>query len=267
MKKFETLEDLPTDHFKMPPPYWRSSGTIFHIIDALEDLCKLLNELINILPNINCLLDEYFKINPNEDEDEDNEKYGDICEPLWIIESKIKLKCELAVFMSAIEVEDLLNKTSVYNLDKDISESIEKLSPIEKFLIISTSLTKESAKNANIFQSLKKLISWRNSYAHGHCTDRPVKSLRHNHLISPEYYPTVPKEIEHMINQLNGYILISEYLRKISINEYTKGKSVHDNEIKDFLMEIKKYEFIYENNGEVYDLEYKKQENIKDTKK
>ena len=48
MKKFETLEDLPTDHFKMPPPYWRSSGTIFHIIDALEDLCKLLNELIKM---------------------------------------------------------------------------------------------------------------------------------------------------------------------------------------------------------------------------
>jgi hypothetical protein len=60
-----------------------------------------------------------------------------------------------------------------------------------------------------------------------------------------------------MINQLSSYLLISEYLRKISINEYTKGKSVHDNEINDFLMKIKKYEFTYKNNGDVYDLKYK----------
>jgi hypothetical protein len=56
LKEFETLEDLPTDHFKMPPPYWRSSGAIFHIIDALEDFCNSLNELLQILPDINYLL-------------------------------------------------------------------------------------------------------------------------------------------------------------------------------------------------------------------
>jgi len=260
-KDFETVADLPNDPFKMPPPYWRSSGTIFHITDALDDLCISLKKLIELLPKINYLLDEYYKQNP--DVDDDNGEFSDICEPLWEIESKIKLKCELSIFMSAIEIEDLLNQISVYNLHKDISESIEKLSPTEKFLIIATSLTEVSVKDSHQFQALKKLISWRNAYAHGHCTDRPAKSLRHNHLISPEYYPTLPKEIEHMLIQIDGYITISEYLRSISINEYTGGTSYHDEEIKKFLKEVRKYNFLYDNNGEIYELEYLESSNNK----
>ncbi len=252
-KEFETVADLPNDQFKMPPPYWRSSGTIFQIADALDDLCILLKKLIIILPDTNSLLDEYYE---QTDDNEDNEKFSEICDPLWEIESKIKLKCELSVFMSTIKIEDLLNQISVYNLNKDISESIEKLSPTEKLLIISATLTDTSIKDSEPYQALKKLTSWRNTYAHGHCTDRPSKSLRHNHLISPEYYPTVPKEIEHMIMQLNGYFILIKYLSSISINEYTSGTTYNDEEILDYLKEIKKYNFIYENNGEIYELEY-----------
>lgn len=250
-----TVADLPNDPFKMPPPYWRSSGAIFHITDSLDDLCISLKKLLEIHPRIENLLDEYFE--SNSEDEVDNGEFGDICEPLWEIESKIKLKCELAVFMSAIEIEDMLNKTSVYNLHKDISESIEKLSPTEKLLIISATLTESNVKNTQVYSSLKELISWRNTYAHGHCTDRPVKSLRHNHLISPEYYPTVPKEIEFMLLQLNGFLTVSEYLRTNSKNEYTRETSYHDEEIKTFLKEVKKYNFIYNSNGESYEIEYK----------
>lgn len=257
-KEFESVVDLPDDPFNMPPPYWRSSGTIFHIVDALEEICSLLKKLLDLLPHINCLLDDYFNGKSEDDEfTDDAEEFGDICEPLWELESKIKLKCELSVFMAAIEIEDLLNRISVYNLYKDIAESIEKLSPIEKLLIISSTLTGSSIKDSKPYEALKKLISWRNAYAHGHCTDRPVKSLRHNHLISPEYYPTVPKEIEHMLIQLDGYLVITKHLRMISKNEYTRGLSYHDSEIDNFLKQVKKYKFIYEKHGNIYKLEYK----------
>ncbi|MCR1810462.1 hypothetical protein [Sulfurospirillum sp. hDNRA2] len=255
IEEYKTLSDLPNDPFEMPPPYWRSSGTIFQITDALENLCIYLKKLLEILPNTQALLDNYLDRNPNFEEDD--EEFMDISEPLYEIESKIKLKCELSVFMAAIEIEDLLNMISVFNLKKDVSESIEKLSPMEKLLIISATLTDSPVKDSKPYDALKKLISWRNAYAHGHCTDRPVKSLRHNHLISPESYPTVPKEIEHMLMQLNGYLIVSKYLRTISHNNYTRGVSYHDSEIENFLKKINKYKFSYNGNGEIYNLAYK----------
>jgi len=253
-KEYETTADLPGDPLEMPPPYWRASGTVFQIIDALEDLCSSLRALRDIHPRINYLLSDYFSRNPEPDEYD--EEFGDIAEPLWEIESKIKLKCELAIFAAAIDIEDLINMIAVYNLHKDIGESIEKLSPPEKLLIVSTTITGKSVKELKPYDAIKKLTSWRNAYAHGHCTDRPTKSLRHNHLISPAHYPTVPKEIEFMLTQLNGYLSISDYLRSISKNEYTAGSSEHDTEIQELLDKVKKYKFTYEENGEIYDLEY-----------
>ena len=158
--------------------------------------------------------------------------------------------------MSAIEAEDKLNQIAVYNLHKDIVESIERLRPTEKLLVVSSSLTGDSIKNTKTYESLKKLVAWRNAFAHGHCTDRPTKSLRHNHLIKPDNYPTVPKEIEHMLTQLDGYLTVVEYLRSISQNEYTSGISVHDDEIKEYLKEVNKNVFTYNFHGVVYDLEY-----------
>jgi hypothetical protein len=39
-----TVDQLPDDPLKMPPPYWRSGGAIFHIQDALEELVVLLQK-------------------------------------------------------------------------------------------------------------------------------------------------------------------------------------------------------------------------------
>jgi len=255
MRENDTVADLPDNPFDMPPPYWRSSGAIFQLTSALEDLCTSLRALRDVLPRVNYLLDEYFNRNPEPAED--NEEFGEIAEPLWEIESKISLKCELAVFMAAIEAEDTINMISCFNLHKDVSESIEKLSPPEKLLIISASLTGTSIKGAKPYELLKALTSWRNAYAHGHCTDRPTKSLRHNHLISPENYSTIPGVIDHMMNQLEGYLTVSKYMRSISKNDYTSGSSVEDLEIQGCLEQVKRYKFVYEENGEVYDIEYK----------
>ncbi len=238
----------------MPPPYWRSSGIIFQLTSSLEDLCNLLKSLLAVHPEIGGLMSDYFDRNP--DPDDDNAEFSEICEPLWELESKMKLKCELAVLMAAIEAEDLLNQIIVYNIHKDISEIIEKLSPPEKLLIVSANLTGESIKDCHPYQAIRSLSTWRNSYAHGHCTDRPTKSLRHNHLIAPEEYPSVPKRIEQMIHMLTGYLEISKYLRSISHNSYTKGGSVHDSEIKTYLEKIQRYHFTYEEDGQEYDLRY-----------
>jgi len=255
--EFTTVDQLPEDPLQMPPPYWRSSGVIFQITSTLEDLCNLLTALLEIHPRIENLLSEYFAKNPKPPEnDEEFEEFGDISEPLWELESKIKLKCELAVFMASIESEDLINRISVYNLHKDISESIERLSLPEKFLVVTTSLTGSTGKSTRPYEAIKKLTTWRNTYAHGHCTDRPTKSLRHNHLISPNEYPSVPKEVQNMVSLLDGYLVLSRHLRSISRNDYTKGESTHDSEIEEYLSEVRRYKFSYKGNGEIYEVEY-----------
>lgn len=253
-KRLTDAGKIPKNPLDMPPPYWRSSGIIFQLTSSLEDLCNPLKSLLDVHPEVDGLISDYFDRNPNPDGND--AKFGEICEPLWEVESKIELKCELAVFMAAIEAEDLLNRIIVYNLHKDISESIEKLSPPEKLLVISANLTGKSIKNCRPYQAIRSLSTWRNSYAHGHCTDRPTKSLRHNHLIKPEEYPSVPKEIEQMIHMLKGYLEISKYLRSISHNSYTKGGSVHDSEIETYLEKIQRYHLTYEEDGQVYDLKY-----------
>lgn len=254
--EYTTVDQLPEDPLSMPPPYWRSTGAVFQITSALEELCDLLRALREIHPNVEGRLSEYFAANPETTEND--EEFSEIIEPLWELESKIKLKCELAVFMAAIESEDLINRVSVYNLHKEISESIEKLSPPDKYLVIATSLTDSSNKGSKPYEVIKRLTAWRNAFAHGHCTDRPTKSLRHNHLISPKEYPSVPNEVQSMVSLVDGYLLLSNYLRSISKNEYTKSESFHDTEIEDYLSQIKRYNFSFEGNGDVYEVSYSK---------
>lgn len=248
----KTALELPEDPLKMPPPYWRSSGTVFQILSALSDLVQHLESLTEIHSEVESNLTQYFKNNPEIVEDD--EEFLDITEPLWEIEHKIKLKCELAVFMTAIHLEDRLNMVIAYNLDKAIAEISEKLSPSEKLQMLAILLTKESVKGKRPFEAVKNFSSWRNAYAHGHCTDRPTKSLRHNHLIKPVDYPSVPKELEFLKNRIDDYLVIKEYLSSISINKYTKSNSVEDDEIKFLINKIKKFGFKYEGNGDVYEL-------------
>lgn len=185
--EFETItvsKQLPNDPLPMPPPYWRSSGAIFHVIDSLESLVSLLRELLPLHEQTELRLEDYYESHPNED-DPDLEEFSDICDELWSLEHKIKLKAEIAILMSAVQAEDNLNMFCVFNLHKDIAESVEKLSPPEKLLIVTAVAGQPSIKGNAVFEALKKLFSWRNAFAHGHCVDRPVKSLRHNHLVSP----------------------------------------------------------------------------------
>lgn len=253
--KYKNIGQIPDNPLEMPPPYWRSAGINFQITMCLEELSKLLTSLLDTHPKIEALIVDYLR--RNHELKDDDEEFTRICNPLWEIESKIILKSRLAIFMVSIQAEDRLNKVITYNLHKDIADSIEKLSPSEKLKIISANLTGKTVKDLRPYEAIKKLSKWRNSYAHGHCTDRPIKSLRHNHLIAPEEYPSVPKAIEYMLFQLKGYLELINYLRAISQNEYTCGESVRDSEIKDYLTEIECYQFSYKGSGKVYKLEYK----------
>lgn len=254
-REFTSIDQLPENPLDMPPPYWRSSGVIFQITSSLEELCASLHELCDVHPRIEYLLSEYFKKNPEPPEGDP--EFGVIVEPLWHVESKITLKCELAVLFAAIAAEDMINEVGVYNLHRDVAESIEKLSPPEKLLVLSATLTQQSVKGMRPYEAIKNLTSWRNSYAHGHCTDRPTKTLRHNHLIAPEEYPVVPKQIEQMCKHIERYLELARYLRSIGSNEYTKSASIHDSEIEGHLKQIRRYKFTYEGDGSIYDIEYR----------
>src|SRR5579859_3730862 len=60
------LEDLPDDPLSMPPPYWRSSGAIFHVLSALESLLKHLAGLPRLIAQTDRELDGYYDKYPHE---------------------------------------------------------------------------------------------------------------------------------------------------------------------------------------------------------
>ena len=75
-----TVDQFPDDPLKMPPPYWRGGGAIFHIQDALEELVALLQKLIPFHADTKTRLNIYYENNPvyNESDEEANEKFYEI---------------------------------------------------------------------------------------------------------------------------------------------------------------------------------------------
>jgi len=237
-----TLGDLPDDPLAMPPPYWRAAATVLHVVDALVDLVRLLHELIPTVQKTEGALDAFYE-GGADNRDHEHEEFGEICNDLWSLEYQIKQKVEIAVLMAAIQAEDKINCFCVFNLHKDIAESIEKLSPPEKLLVASASVGARDAKGSAAFEAVRKLTGWRNAFAHGHCTDRPTKSLRHNHLIAPPQYPSVPDQIEKLIELLNGYLKLADYLRAVSLNPYTRSVALDNEDVKSHLAEVKGFSF------------------------
>jgi hypothetical protein len=238
-----TLEQIPNDPLSMPPPYWRSSGAIFHLLDSLESLVMLLYDLLPVHEDTELQLCEYYEKHIDESSDPEFEEFGNICDKLWAVEHKIKLKTEVAILMSAIQAEDDINMFCVYNLPKDVAESIERLSPSEKLLIASSVVGQSDTKSQAVFEAIKKLSNWRNAFAHGHCVDRPVKSLRHNHLIPPLQYPSVPGSLVKLKEMVESYAKVSKYLNSISLNPYTKGNNVDLEQAEDYLKEVARFKF------------------------
>lgn len=240
-----TAEQLPDDPLKMPPPYWRSVGAIFHLEEALVGLHTLLQELIPVHADTESRLDAYYQKYPENrhQSDEAREEFAEIIDNLGVIEHKIRLKAELACLMSAIQAEDHLNRFCVFNLHKDIAESVEKLSPPEKLLVACAAVGSPGVKKMVAFEAIQKLVSWRNAFTHGHCVDRPTKSLRHNHLISPDEYPGVPSSVREVMVLVRAFLLVSDHLKAVSLNPYTSSGSVNVEDIRASLEMLRRYQF------------------------
>src|SRR4051794_2680319 len=89
-----TLDQLPDDPLKMPPPFWRGNGAISHILDALENLTELLHSLIPIHLQTDEKLYHHYEKYPDYDENNDAalEEFSEITDELNYHEHKIKLK-------------------------------------------------------------------------------------------------------------------------------------------------------------------------------
>jgi hypothetical protein len=242
--KFVSVEDLPNNPLEMPPPYWRSTSAVFHVVEALAAIIKHLPHLKTVIAKTDKKLDKYYQKYPMEGAEKDDqvlEEFSVICDELWGLEHRIRLQSERAILMSAIAIEDEMNQFCVFNLSKDIAETIEKLSLPEKLIVASSVLGKDGVKGTAVYEKGKKLTSWRNAFAHGHCVDRPVKSLRHNHLISPAEYPGVPSAIQDLVELVTSFIAISRYLNSISVNAYTASGSYEIAETGKILFRISQF--------------------------
>jgi len=242
-KELVSVDQLPEDPLRMPPPYWRGSGAIFHILNALSDLESLLEELIPLNTATTVRLDAHYDKYPDESSESEKalDEFADIRDSLWQLEQKIRMKSEIACLMSAIQAEENLNQFCVFNIHRNIAESIEKLSPQEKLLVASSVLGHHDVKGTAPFESMQKLVKWRNAFVHGHCADRPTTSLRHNHLISPPEYPGVKSGLNDTIQMVEALLRIEAFLCSISLNPYTASSSVEFREMERSVEKLSKY--------------------------
>ncbi len=241
-----SVDQLPADPLRMPPPYWRSGGAIFQLEDGLQSLLELLRGLPELNGRTTQALDAHYQKYPrrrDSESDEAMEEFVTICDALWSLEHKITLKAQLVILMMAIQAEELINQFCVFNLPRELAETLERLSPAEKLTAAASALGRRRVRAESAFGAVTDLMSWRNAFAHGHCVDRPLKSLRHNHLISPEEYPGVPDSIAQMLRLAAGYTRLAEYIRRISKNSYTRGTDLNWREAQKALGQIEHYRF------------------------
>ena len=126
-----SLNVLPDDPLRMPPPYWRSGGGIFHIQLSASQIAN------NLLPDLGPANEAFQAATALIDPGDDIEDYLEETEALADVESKITRLSDLAIFMAAIEAEDAINQFAVFNVHKDAAEAIEKLSPPDKLVLVS----------------------------------------------------------------------------------------------------------------------------------
>jgi hypothetical protein len=260
-QKFVTVDQLPSDPLAMPPPYWRGSPSVFQLLLALEELIALLPQLKKLHDRTEKKLGRHYEqYCERDDSDEAAGAFADICEPLWQLEHRIKMKADIASLMCAISAEDQINMACVFNLHRDIAESIEPLPFTEKMVTYSAMMGRPGARGDAVFEGVRKLSAWRNAYAHGHCVDRPTKSLRHNHLISPDDYPGVPDTIGAAVAHVEAYCKVAEYVGAISKNKYLSGPSWEAHEASRLVGKVLLYEFAHEGSTVVYDIVRRKKQ-------
>lgn len=102
----------------------------------------------------------------------------------------------------------------------------------------------EIGKGPAVYGAIKVLAQWRNAFAHGHCVDRPTRSLRHNHRIPSDKHSGVASQLSELQRLVPSYVRVPEYRASISRNKYGSGRSYEIERTKEPLAEIARYRFI-----------------------
>lgn len=248
-ERIVSVDQLPEDPLAMPPPYWRSSGAVFCLLDAVEPIPGLLTEMVPVLERTKLALDIHYEKYPDDEQtEEEMEEFSEIMDDLWELEHRVKTKAPVVVLMSAIAAEDTLNRFCVYNIHKDFAQSIERLRLPDRLLVAAGMVGQEIGKGHPVYQAINALTHWRNAFAHGHCVNRPTRSLRHNHLVPPDHYPGIISHLADLQRLVSGFVQISEYLSSISRNSYTGGRTIELERLKGLLAEIARYRFLGDDN-------------------
>jgi hypothetical protein len=103
----------------------------------LKNLLSYCKSLIPLHADTEAQLKISYQKHPiyNECDEEASEEFNEIIADLHVVEHKIKLKAQVACLMSAVQAEENINEFCVFNLHKEIAESIEKLSSPEKLTV------------------------------------------------------------------------------------------------------------------------------------
>jgi hypothetical protein len=228
-------------------PYWRTNGAIMIVQKSLSEVVRVLASMLREQRIVDKKLGPYFDKYPDDpdsytDEAADDE-FGEICDRLWWIESDLSCQTRTAILMATIDLESTINRFCYYNVGETTAESIERLSLTEKLEVIHAVLHLNSFKGTHQYQAVRKLVNWRNAYAHGKCTDMPHNTIKENHLKQPDKFPGSADEVQELLEHLDAYLLISRYLCKISNNKYTSMYPIEYDEIEDILRDIRTFHF------------------------
>lgn len=233
----------------MPPPYWQDSESIDQLIRALQVFESTLSALSDEIRRTEPLCDQYENERATAATTYDpngilfNEIYADYVYLVFSLGSH----ADLAILMAAITIESLLNKFCVYNLHHEIAEALEKLSPPEKLVVSSAILGFTGTKSLAPHEACKKLQTWRNSYAHGHCVRTNRRGVLKNHLRSSPVGALereAPQITAAMIDMIRGFLRIINFLGDISKNDYVLADEQEDIKlITELLAQISAYHF------------------------
>lgn len=159
------------------------------------------------------------------------------------MERDLSSSVRTSILMAIIDLESKINQFCFFNLGEITTDSIERLSLLEKLEVAHSVLGLSSFKGSRPYQVVRAMVNWRNAFVHGKCTDMPYNKIRDNHLKEPKKLLESPDEIKEMLEMLNGYILACKYLSKISKHSYTRGHNIELDYIGELIDDIKKYKF------------------------
>ena len=225
-------------------PYWRANGAIFIVLKALKDTERALASMYREQRIVNDKLEVFFDKYPEDTHSEEEmEEFGDICERLWLLESDLGCCTRTTILMAIVDLESTVNRFCFFNLGEVPTDAIERLSIAEKLEVCHSVLGLSNFKGTRYYQAIKSLLTWRNAFAHGKCTDMPFNKIKENHLKAPKKYPEAFDELQEMLSLIESYLLICTYLPSISKHPYTSGYSVEWEEIEEYLVKIKAFQF------------------------